>query len=117
MPGALGVGLAQLLVDRGEEREPDKRADELVDVLHRVAAAGAGVVPGCDTGMPFAQSGHAAGRYAGMSRLQSAWTLTSRLALPPDRSTSTAAPTTAPPAERTAATVSCTDPPVVMMSS
>src|SRR2546422_1002145 len=52
-----------------------------------------------------------------MLRVQRACSGTSSDAAPPDRATRTAAPTILPPAERTASIASCTEPPVVMMSS
>src|SRR5438128_2090412 len=101
MPGPLGIGLLELLIESAEEGQPDRGPREAVQVLHLETTAGAGVVPGCVARMPFAQSGHSAGAYEGMSRRQREWTGTSRRAAPPDRSTRTEAPTTAPPAERT----------------
>src|SRR5258706_8548576 len=61
MPGPLGVGLLELLVEGAEEGQPYGCAREAIQVLHLFAATGAGVVPGCVAGTPFAQSGHSAG--------------------------------------------------------
>src|SRR5206468_8398500 len=105
VPGSLGVRLLELLIDSAKEREPDRGPGEAVEVLHLETTAGAGVVPGCVAGIPFAQSGQSAGAYDGISRRQREWTGTSRRVAPPDRSTRTAAPETAAPADRTAAIV------------
>src|SRR5438309_1026884 len=117
MPGPFGVGLLELLIESAEESQPDRGPREPIQIFHLDTTSGAGVVPGCVARFPFAQSGHSEGVYEAISRLQRAWTGTSRRAAPPDRSTRTDAPTTVPPAARTAAMVSWTDPPVVMMSS
>src|SRR5206468_9705135 len=106
MPGSLRVGLLELLIERAEEREPDSSSQKAVKVFHLETTAGAGVVPGCTAGTPFAQSGHSVAEYEGMSSRQRALTGTSRRAAPPDRSTRTAAPATVPPAARTASIVS-----------
>src|SRR5213594_1441256 len=98
MPRSLGIGLFELLIESAEEREPDRRPCEAIDVLHLGAATGAGVVPGCVTGIPFAQRGHSAGAYVGISRRQRACTGAPSSAAPPDRSTRTDAPATVPPA-------------------
>src|SRR5919201_2509999 len=94
VPGALGLGLAELLIDRGEERQPNRGADEPPEISHR-AVAGAGVVPGCVAGMPDAHSGHSEGAYVGMSRRQSASCGIPDPRAPADRSTRTATPITA----------------------
>src|SRR5438874_1640534 len=62
MPRPLGVGLLELLIDGAEEREPDRGPREAVEVLHLETTTGAGVVPGCVAGTPFAHSGHSAAR-------------------------------------------------------
>src|SRR4029077_6846548 len=60
VPGALLGRLLELLIDGAEEREPDQRADEVDEILH-ARSAGAGVVPGFTSGMPWAQCGHTSG--------------------------------------------------------
>src|SRR5512142_1914138 len=116
VPGPRLRRLLQLLVDRADQRHPRQGAKGLHQVAHRLTT-GAGVVPGCTGAMPRAQSGHSAGEYVGISSDHSAKSGTPSFAAPAERSTSTAAPTTSAPAERTAPIVSCTEPPVVMMSS
>src|SRR2546426_391299 len=117
VPGPFGVGLLELLIESTEEGQPDPRPPEPVQVFHLAATAGAGVVPGCVAGIPFAQSAQSEGVYEAMSRRQREWTGRSRRAAPPDRSTRTDAPTTVPPAARTAAIGSRTHPPRGIMSS
>src|SRR5207245_1410938 len=72
VPGALGLGLAQLLVERGEERDPHEGAQKLQQIVHATSAGGTrgaeppglgaeppgALVPGCVAGTPAAQSGH-----------------------------------------------------------
>src|SRR5213593_1606597 len=123
LPGALGVRLAQLLVEGREERHPDGHADEVVEIFHATSTRRsrgpeppAPPVPGCVAGIPAAQSGHSDGAYVAMSTRQRACTATFELAAP-ERSTSTAAPATVPPAPAIAAIVSCSEPPVVITSS
>src|SRR2546426_1880980 len=117
VPGPFGVGLLELLIESTEESQPDRRPREPIQVLHLATTAGAGVVPGCVAGIPFAQSGQSEGVYEAMSRRQREWTGRSRRAAPPDRSTRTDAPTTVPPAVRTAGIVSWPRPPAGLMAS
>src|SRR5438067_2947859 len=60
VPGPFGGRLLELLVDRAEEGEPDRGADEIEEILH-ARIAGAGVVPGFTSGTPCAHCGHSSG--------------------------------------------------------
>ena len=69
---------------------------------------------------PSLQRGHSSGLYVGTSRLSKACTFsfgTPNSALPPERLTRRPTPTISPPDWLTTLTTSCTEPPVVTMSS
>ena len=93
----IGAVVGQKQLDRSHEASGCRREFGLAPggtPRRRVSARQAVREPGFTTGRPSAQSGHAAGSHVGRSTASSAANGTSRLAWPPLRSTSDAAPTT-----------------------